>query len=114
MPIVKSLENALQLASSSLLCLDREDLWVSGSTDKENASLIEVDLIMCTEHDYCRSEEEIKTFFGNSFMFFLKNQMSFDQNRFGSDSVVLESRLDSIKLGAWKRQQIYEVTKTTL
>ena len=103
MPVVKSKENALWLVSSSLLCLDREDLWVSGSTDKETGSLIEVDLIMCTKHDFCRPEEEIKTFFGNSVMFILKNQISFDQKRFGSDSVVQESRLDTIKLGTWKR-----------
>lgn len=104
MPVDDDQKTVLEATRSSLVCLGREDLYVYGRHGNTRASLIEIDLIMCTGQEHCKSEEEIKTFFGDSYMLLLKNQISFDQKNYGSDSIVAYSRFDLIRLGIWQQQ----------
>ena len=62
------------------------------------ARLIDIQLVMCHDQDYCKSEEEIRDFMSNNFLVLMKNQYRFDHTEFGKDSFIKESAFDWITI----------------
>ena len=80
-------------------CLDPADLLIQGNEDTMEGQIIYIDVIKCQDKKDCKSDEEIKAYFGEKYMYILKNQIFFDCNKFDEDSIIKESRLDSIRFG---------------
>ena len=51
----------------------------SKSDASPQGSLIYIDVIACENEPFCKSEEEIREYFADKYMFILKNQIHFDQ-----------------------------------
>lgn len=84
--------------------MDPDELVVSGGYDKEISQVIFVDVVKCvnaTEYD-CKSDEEIEKYFSKKMFQILQNQVRFDSSKYGEESIILESRLDVIKMGSWR------------
>ena len=56
------------------MCIEPEDMRMQGDYNSETASLIHIKIEKCTDHDYCKSEEEIDEFFKtDKYMLMLNN-----------------------------------------
>ena len=72
--------------------------------------MVYIDLVKCTGHDYCRSEEEFKSFLDGQYLALLSNQIRFDFEQYGLDSIIQESQVEAIKLGTWHSRQLFEIS----
>ena len=73
-----------------------------------------INLFKCTDRDYCKSDEEIKNYFEDNYLYFLSNKIRFDFEKYGKDSIIKESTLKLSLLGDWKNRKIFEVSQTEL
>ena len=60
MPIHEASRSALEFFSDKFVCVDPDDLIISGDFSSDEGSLVKVALIRCQDEDYCRSEKEIQ------------------------------------------------------
>ena len=91
----KFTREALLGQSYELLRLDESDLYIYRQFDLSKASIIVVDIVKCTEFDVVdfKSEEEIKEYFAEQQMFILANQIVFDFQKYGEESIIKESEI---------------------
>ena len=47
-------------------------------------------------------------------MHILKNQIRFDQSKYGPEAIISESESDTVTIGQWRNRISYFVTKTEL
>ena len=73
-----------------------------------------IDVVQCSGKDYCRPQDEIEKFFSTSLFQLMQNQIRFDSSKYGPESIILESRLDVIKMGEWKQRYAYSIQQQEL
>ena len=76
--------------------------------------MLQIDIVKCTGMDYCKSDEEIKEYFANMYIYVLKNQIRFNQQQYGEDAIVKESRSDIFPIGIWQNRQIFDLNQAEL
>ena len=77
-----------------MICMDRdENMLISGDFDSDYGRVLHMNLIKCQGQDYCASDEEIKSFLKSKFLTVLHNEIIFDANSFGEDSIIAQSTL---------------------
>ena len=98
------------------MCLDEADMDIQGNIGSSQAQILYVDIVICNRETEanCKEEEEIWDYFSRVQLTILKNQISFDQSKYGEEAIIKESRLDVIFLGEWHTRSIYEINKTEL
>ena len=94
MPIHETSLQYMKMYKKKFLCVNKNDLEIYGSYDSKKGKRLQVYLNKCLGKDYCRSDEEIQQFFRYKFLLLLKNQIRFDSEKIGSESITLESRAD--------------------
>ena len=77
--------------------------------------LIQIDIIACTGNEFkCKSKEEIYSYFAEKYFAILSNQIRFDFEKYGPESISKESKIDIEYLGDWQNRVIYEINQTEL
>ena len=95
----KRYQTDLNLHQKKFMCIEPEDMRMQGDYNSETASLIHIKIEKCTDHDYCKSEEEIDEFFKtDKYMLMLNNQIRFDSNKHEEESIIRESVLQWLPL----------------
>lgn len=98
----------------SFICADSKDLFIQGNQNTASGSELYIDIVKCTPREglECKSDEEIKEYFSFFSINLLKNQVRFDQQFYGEESIIQESRIDWHNVGNWGTRVQYLVTKT--
>ena len=74
-------------------CYDlSQPIELYGNTDSSSARTLVIDLVKCTQHDYCKTDQEIDEFLKDKAFQFGQNYVTFDQENY--DSYPVESKLD--------------------
>ena len=74
-------------------CYDlSQPIELYGNTDSSSARTLVIDLVKCTQHDYCKTDQEIDEFLKDKAFQFGQNYVTFDQENYDSNPV--ESKLD--------------------
>ena len=114
-PIHETSTAYVNLYKHKFVCLDQEDLEIQGTFSSKKAKLLRATLNRCSGHDYCKSQEEINEYLENKYLLLLINQIRFDSERYGEESIVPESRVDWIRVSTKIQfEQPYSVKKTRL
>ena len=89
----------IDIYQKKLLCLDPSELYVYGDYYSVNARQMNIQLLKCEggEANGCKDDDEIKEFFRNKFIFLVYNEIRFDSDKYGAQSLVPETRV------AWLR-----------
>jgi hypothetical protein len=58
-PVVKNNKLDRDTYNKKLLCIDPQDMRINGDFNSDEARMLQISLIKCHGHDYCKSEEEI-------------------------------------------------------
>ena len=72
-PVNKENEEALKSFENLYLCLDQSDWQIQGGLGSPTSSIINIDIIKCKGHDYCKPEEEIRGYFSTRYLNILSN-----------------------------------------
>jgi len=70
-----------------------EDLSIYGDFNTASAQQLKVQLKKCTGRPDCKTDEEIIQFMKGKFIMIMLNQVRFDDEKFGSQAIIKESRL---------------------
>ena len=76
--------------------MKKEDAYILGGKNSEQARRIGIKLVKCHDKPYCKSDEEITDYYKGSQLIMLNNQIRFDENFYGADSIIQESILTAI------------------
>ena len=71
--------------------MSKEDSYIFGDFNSESGRMISILLEKCHDKPYCKSDEEIIDHYKGSSFLLLNNQIRFDSNFFGADSIIQES-----------------------
>ena len=77
-------QKSVRKYAEKFLCIDKKDMYISGSYNSDKARLMNIQLVRCSEEDEeelgikCKSSEEITTFMRNKFFLMLYNQRRFE------------------------------------
>ena len=63
MPIDKESQRSVEVYHKKMLCVNKEDLNLSGNWNSDEANLMNLQLRKCTNRADCKSEQEILEFF---------------------------------------------------
>jgi len=66
-------------------------MFVYGNYDSYKARLLSLQLVKCHDKDYCKSPEEITSFFRRKYFYTLSNSIRFDAQYYGEQSIIKES-----------------------
>ena len=91
----------VKLYRKKFLCIDREEMSLYGDYNSLSARTMRVQLMRCLGKDYCKSEEEINQFMLDKYLLMLNNQIRFDSTLFGSESIIMESRISWFRVSAF-------------
>jgi len=80
-PIVEESHPELDFHSKKFICVDQEDMFISGDYSSAKARLMNFQLVKCHGHDYCKSDEEIKAYLRNKFLLMVSNQIRFESRK---------------------------------
>ena len=58
-PIVESQQKYFNTFSEVFLCADQTKLELLGNVDTSTGKSVFIDIVKCTGHDYCKSDEQI-------------------------------------------------------
>ena len=95
--------------------MDADELEVFGTIGSLEGQVVDVDIVKCVGDDnYCKSDEEIRAYFASQYMHILKNQIRFDQSKYGPEAIILESENDTVAIGQWRKRLSYFISKTEL
>lgn len=91
LPIHSENVDEVSLYQRKFLCIEPKDMYIHGSYDSYTSRLLNVQLIKCNnetrvEKD-CAPPEEITSFLRNKFFITLANQITFNPNNYGEESV---------------------------
>lgn len=114
LPMKNHKRAVLEQFQSYFFCVDAEELEVYGTIGSFEGQVIDVDIVKCTGDVNCKSDEEIKTYFGSQNIHILKNQIRFDQSKYGPEAIILETENDTIAIGQWRNRLSFFVSKTDL
>ena len=79
-------------------------IW--GDYDSAMAMQLSVKFHMCSGHDYCKTEEEIREFLSGKYIVLLYNQIRFDAERQWEEAAIREARIQYIPVSSQTRQLI--------
>ena len=79
-------------------CIDEKDRFISGNFNTKSASQIRVYLNKCQGKDYCKTEEEINKFIKGKYLIVYVNEIRFDAQFYGEESIIKESRMDWLRV----------------
>lgn len=68
-------------------------MYLYGDYNSPRARLIELQLEMCLDKPYCKSKDEITEFMRDKYLILLYNQINFDSDLYGENSIIPESNL---------------------
>ena len=88
----------VKLYRKKFQCIDEKDRFISGNFNTVNASQIRVHLNRCQGKDFCKSDEEITEFIRGKYLIVYVNEIRFDSQHFGEESIITESRIDWIRI----------------
>ena len=92
----------VKLYQKKFQCLDEKDRFISGNFNTGNASQIRVYLNRCQGKDYCKTDEEINEFIRGKFLIVYVNEIRFDSQFYGEESIIKESRMDWISISTYR------------
>ena len=102
-PINRQQKSAFESIASAFLCVNQSELELyGGAKSGAKYQYITVDLVQCMGDDFCKSDDEIKKYFHVMQMLLLSNNIRFDQQKYGQDSIIMESSYELIFLGQWQ------------
>ena len=87
------------------LCIDPEDLRVSGDYNSETARQVNIQLKKCNGTG-CKTDDQIKEYFRNKFMLMLVNEGHFVTDGFGEQRVKQEARVQWLRINSYAPQTI--------
>ena len=64
----------------SVRCIDKEEMRINGDFNSAAARVLDLRLVRCRGHKYCKSDEEITAFLKDKFLLVLYNKIRFDVN----------------------------------
>ena len=73
MPLNEDSRPAVALKQASLVCMKKEDSFIYGDYNSNNARMIRIMVRKCVDKPYCKTEKEMKDFFTDKYMFFINN-----------------------------------------
>ena len=74
-----SYEPSMKSNLQSMMCYDRSfPMKMYGNFDSSSGSVINIDIVKCTQHDYCKTDKEIDEFLSDKAFQFGSNIVSFD------------------------------------
>lgn len=76
-------------------------IW--GDYDSAMAMQLSVKFHMCSGHDYCKTEEEIREFLSGKYIVLLYNQIRFDAERQWEEAAIREARIQYIPVSSQTR-----------
>lgn len=97
-PIHKSSYDYVKLYQEKFVCLNEQDLQISGNVNSKKAKRLQVTLKRCHGHSYCKSSEEIQAFMQGKYLLLLHNSVRFDASKYNTEAIVHESRMDFIRI----------------
>ena len=102
-PFVKRQQKAMNQVINQFDCVDQSKIEIYGGyTSAQKAQWVDIELRKCIGHEECKSDEEIKNFFGSKQLILVFNEIRFDQKKFGEEAIIMESQAYPIWLGQWK------------
>ena len=93
MPIHERSRSHLELNKDGFICPDRDALELNGDWDSEKARTIQINLKKCQGYEYCKTDEQITQFMKGKYLLLLSNQIRFDSDLYGIESILPESRI---------------------
>ena len=90
-PIHRSSKSNIDFYWKKFLCVDPEEMRISGDYNSKKARQINIQLQKC-QGEGCKNETEITKFFKNKFMYLHINEVNFVTDGFDSERVNKESR----------------------
>ena len=105
----------VKLYQKKFQCLDEKDRFISGNFNTGNASQIRVYLNRCQGKDYCKTDEEINEFVRGKFLIVYANEIRFESQLYGKESIIKESHMDWVRISTYIKFELpYEVSKSEL
>lgn len=92
-PIQANFKKDFEVYHSQFLCVDREDLHIFGDYNTQSAKLFNIQFIKCHDRPDCKKEDEIIQFLRNKFIATVYNEITFNANERGAQSLNRASRL---------------------
>ena len=88
-------------------------MYIYGDFDSSQARLIQMQLVKCTGHSYCKPQSEITEFLRNKWMLFFYNEKVFDQDFYQHESFKELSQIKWISVNTqWQQTLEYKFTMT--
>lgn len=114
-PVKESMLDEVRSFKKKFKCIDTEDLVIWGDYNSNTAQQLAVSFVMCKDHEYCKSENEIREWLKNKFIVLLYNKLSFTRDRYFHQTLQEASVIQYIKVSSQMRQLIpFELQKTSL
>ena len=115
MPIHAMSKAALELNQDGFICANQDDIEIYGDWNSEKARSIYLTLYRCQGHDYCKTDEQITQFLKGKYLLLLHNQIRFDPELYGIESIIRESRIKWISISTQMQQEFpFVVTMSEL
>ena len=86
----------IDLYQQKFICLDDDNLFIYGDYNSLKARNMDMQLIRCHDRLDCKSESEITAYLRDKFLILMHNEVRFDSNKYGSEAIIQESRLQWI------------------
>lgn len=68
--------------------MKKEEAYIYGDYSSESGRMIRINLRKCQDKPYCKPEKELKDLFVGKHILLLNNQIRFDSNLYGEDSII--------------------------
>ena len=102
MPLYKENVGNIEMYQKKFSCLDADDMYIYGDYNSATVSMLNIQLVRCNKENNpeieCKSEEEITKFFRDKFIIVLTNEVRFDSNFYGKDSIIRMATLKWIQI----------------
>lgn len=86
----------IDLYQQKFICLDDDNLFIYGDYNSLKARNMDMQLIRCHDRLDCKSDVEITAYLRDKFLILMHNEVRFDSNKYGSEAIIQESRLQWI------------------
>ena len=77
---------------------------------------VQIDIEKCRNKTgiTCKSDEDIDLYFAKRNFYILHNEVRFDYQKYGAESIIKQSKIRMESLGDWQTRTVYKVVQTEL
>lgn len=103
-PWIDGMEKEVMTWRRKFRCATDPNIKLWGDYNSPKAQTFKVDFEKCTGKDYCKSEAEIRDWLRQKFIVLIYNQVRFNPEGYGEQSVIRESRIHYIPVNTQVRE----------